>query len=593
MDGKGQTLFWFHNEKVKVEVPFFQRPYVWDEEDWEELLVSINNANKESMPFIGSFILQELEDKYYVIDGQQRITTLTVMIKAYVDTFKELPDGVKSQFLNFIYDIKYHGLQPVYNPRLIPSNIDKQDFDAVMLGDAEKIEEQKGKITEAYKYFVKNFQGNNYEKNIEMGERILTNNKFFITIILDVNDDEQKIFDSVNSLGKDLTNADIIKNYLYQRMKDEVANDPIMVNKILEHHQQYWVKCFYSDEKRAFWEAKKSYGRIQMNNLEAFLKDFAIIKGIYSAYVVGGIEGLAKAYKIHINKLDYQELQQFSKELSEYANCYYTYNSAYEKMDDFRISDLINTTLLIMDKLETSTFNPYILKVIKNSEDDMEEKLFALQKFVLIRFIYKAKTKNYNKVCDTLMSVENPVQYLESYNDSEELGLNEFPVGLKRIYNKPAILILFLLELIRRNGEEAKYPGGMKYVLSLEHIMPKAWEKNWSKVSSFRWQEATGEYEQVTEYSELIENRKNMITSIGNMTLLTSGLNSAIGNAAFPEKIMGNGKYDGYKKYVGSLTIAQDIIEVYEQNKQWDERNIIARNHSIFNELNQHYKFTK
>lgn len=58
MDGKGQTLFWFHNEKVKVEVPFFQRPYVWDEEDWEELLVSIDNANKESMPFIGSFILQ-------------------------------------------------------------------------------------------------------------------------------------------------------------------------------------------------------------------------------------------------------------------------------------------------------------------------------------------------------------------------------------------------------------------------------------------------------------------------------------------------------------------------------------------------------
>ena len=36
MDGKGQTLFWFHNEKVKVEVPFFQRPYVWDEEDWDD-----------------------------------------------------------------------------------------------------------------------------------------------------------------------------------------------------------------------------------------------------------------------------------------------------------------------------------------------------------------------------------------------------------------------------------------------------------------------------------------------------------------------------------------------------------------------------
>lgn len=545
------------------------------------------------MPFIGSFILQQLEDKYYVIDGQQRITTLNVLIKAYVDSFNELPNGAKSQFLNFIYDIKYHGLEPIYTPRLIPSNIDKSDFDFVMLGQTGDLEEKTGKIVEAYKYFFKYFKNDTSEKNIEFGEKILTNNKFFITIILDLHDDEQKIFDSVNSLGKDLTNADIIKNYLYQKMKDEVSNDPVMVEKILEHHQQYWVNCFYTDDKRPFWESKKVFGRIQMNNIEAFLKDFAIIKGIYSAYNVGGIDGLAKAYKLYINKLTYQELQSFSKEMSEYANCYYIYNSLYEKMDDFKISDIINTTLLVMDKLETSTFNPYILKLIKNKDENLSDKLFALQKFVLMRFIYKAKTKNYNKVCDTLMNVDDPVQYLKTYNDSEELGLNEYPTGLKRIYNKPAILVLFLLELIRRNGEESKYPGGMKYVLSLEHIMPKAWEKHWSKVPSYRFDEEENIFKQVTEYSNVIENRKNMIVSIGNMTLLTSGLNSAIGNSSFGEKILGNGKYDGYKKYVGSLTVAQDIVELYEQKKQWDERDIISRNIEIFNELNNYYKFVE
>lgn len=593
MDGKGQTLFWFQNDKVKIEVPFFQRPYVWEEADWKELLLSINSANKETMPFIGSFILQELEDKYYVIDGQQRITTLTVLIKAYIDSYKELPAGAKSQFLNFIYDVKYHGLEPVYAPRLIPSNVDKQDFEAVMLGEIEEIEAKCGRIVEVYKYFSKYFSKNSIQENNDFGEKILTNNKFFITIILDVHDDEQKIFDSVNSLGRDLTNADIIKNYLYQKMKDKVSNDPVMVGKILDHHQKYWVNCFYSDDKRAFWECKKSFGRIQMNSIEAFLKDYAIIKGIYSAYNAGGIEGLAKSYKTHIDKLDYQELQLFSKELSEYAMCYYTYNSVYDTMDDFRISDVINTTLLIMDKLETSTFNPYILKVIKEADEDLEEKLFALQKFVLMRFIYKAKTKNYNKVCDTLMTVDNPVQYLKSYNDADELGLNEYPVGLKRIHNKPAILILFLLELIRRNGEESKYPGGMKYVLSLEHIMPKAWEKHWSNVSSYKYDEINKEFQQVTIYAEFVEHRKNMIASIGNMTLLTAGLNSAIGNAAFTEKIVGNGKYDGYKKYVGSLTIAQEIVTVFEQNKQWDERNIIERNRTLFAELNAYYRFTE
>ena len=71
-----------------------------------------------------------------------------------------------------------------------------------------------------------------------------------------------------------------------------------------------------------------------MNSIEAFLKDYEIIKGIYSAYNAGGIEGLAKSYKTHIDTLDYQELQLFSKELSEYAMCYYTYNSVYDAMDE-------------------------------------------------------------------------------------------------------------------------------------------------------------------------------------------------------------------------------------------------------------------
>ena len=64
MDGKGQTLFWFHNEKVKVEVPFFQRPYVWDEEDWEELLICIVYANKKFFPIFFIPYIRSLKKRY-------------------------------------------------------------------------------------------------------------------------------------------------------------------------------------------------------------------------------------------------------------------------------------------------------------------------------------------------------------------------------------------------------------------------------------------------------------------------------------------------------------------------------------------------
>lgn len=591
MDGKGRALSWFQIENVIMEVPFFQRPYVWDEEEWEELINSINNANSESMPFIGSFILQKIDKKFYVIDGQQRITTLSVLIKAFLDSFEDLSQSRKQQLFNYIYETRFHGLQDIYIPRLIPSNIDKNDFDAVMRGSQEDIQNKNGKIVQAYKYFHKYFVGNSDDKNREIGIRLLTNKKFFIVIELDEQDDEQKIFDSVNSLGRDLTNSDIIKNYLYQKMKDYVNNDPDMVQQLLQHHQTYWVDTFYSENKRAFWEKSKTLGRIQTNNLEAFLKDFATIKGIYSPSKTGGIDGLAKAYKSFINNLDYDGLKLFSKELSDYAICYYTYTSAYEQMDDFKLSDIVNTTLLVLDKLETTTFNPYVLKVIKSNSGDVEEKLFALQRFIVMRFIYKAKTKNYNNVCESLLNSDDPIQYLNNYNNLESLGLDEYPLGLKKIYNKQATLVLFLLELIRRNGQESKYSGGMKYSLSLEHIMPKSWERHWSDVPSFKYVGGSEEFSQVTEYNALIENRKAQILSIGNMTLLTSSLNSAIGNLPFEAKILGNGKYDGYKKYAGSLSVAKEIIDIYESNKAWDERNIYVRNQKIFSELNDYYKF--
>ena len=71
MEGQSKTLYWFSEDKILLEIPFFQRPYVWAEPEWEELIHSIETSNEESMPFIGSFILQKpsKNNKYLVIDG--------------------------------------------------------------------------------------------------------------------------------------------------------------------------------------------------------------------------------------------------------------------------------------------------------------------------------------------------------------------------------------------------------------------------------------------------------------------------------------------------------------------------------------------
>ena len=137
--------------------------------------------------------------------------------------------------------------------------MDKNDFDIVMDTklDYSSLDNKQGLIIEAYKYFHDYFLHNDSEKNIFIGSKIITNKKFYIAIVLNEEDDEQKIFDSVNSLGKDLTSSDIIKNYLFQKMKTITGDKDIYNKKILDIHNKYWTEVFLQVKQEVFGKNKK------------------------------------------------------------------------------------------------------------------------------------------------------------------------------------------------------------------------------------------------------------------------------------------------------------------------------------------------
>lgn len=602
MNGNGIALKLLLQSNA-LEVPFFQRPYVWEEEHFEALIDSFEDSPEGVMPFFGSVILKEFNGpdsgQYLVIDGQQRCTTFCVLIRAILDvcdSTNQLSANQITRLIDCVYKVSENTEgDEIYTPKLIPSNPDKKTFDSVMKVGEDRSGlcslESNEAIIKAYQYFYNYFSLNvNQIKPFYM--RLIAENNSIIKITLSSTDDEQKIFDSVNSMGKSLSNADIIKNYVFQKLRENAKNDDVKKNQVTDLYNEYWDSVFYADEKKDFWYRELTVGRIKTDNLESFLKDFAIVKKIYFAKKTTGTYGLCNAYKAYINTLSDNELKAFVKEIHSYAVVFYSYKIEYEELNEFVWDDYKNRLLLILDNLDTTTFNPYVLMVLKECPDEAEKRFLNLERFILQRFIFDGKTKNYNQCCEKLMQVEDDKKYLIEYmNDSPTLN-DSYKNRFRQCTNGQARMLLFLVEMLIRRGSEEMYSDGLRInTFSLEHIMPQKWQSSWYGVDSF---DEDGNVVDRNNVEVFIQGRNKAVRSLGNMTLLTSKLNTSISNSDFETKINGKttGKNPGgIKKYASSLETTKSIVEAYENGIMWDERQIYLYEKKYFDLLNEFYEF--
>ncbi len=602
MDGSGIALKALLQSDV-LEVPFFQRPYVWEVEHFETLIDSLDDSPEGVMPFFGSVILKEFggtdSGQYLVIDGQQRCITFSVLIRAILDVCdgnNHLSPNQVTRLIDCVYTVKENADgDELYYAKLTPSNPDKKAFEKVMNvenGRPISIDESTtSKIEKAYKYFYEYFMLNT-DKIKPFYMRIVAENKSLIKITLSASDDEQKIFDSVNSMGKSLSNADIVKNYIFQKLRENAKHDEVKKDQVTALYEKYWDSIFYADERKDFWYKEYTVGRIKTDNLESFLKDFAIIKGFYFAKKTTGAYGLCNAYKEHINKLSDDQLRDFVKEIYEYALVYYKYKKEYEDLNEFRWGDYTNRLLLILNSLDTTTFNPYVLMVLKEKSNEVKSRFFNLEKFILQRFIFDGTTKNYNQCCEKLLKVDDDCKYLEEYMAESPTTNDSYKDRFRKFSNNQARLLLFLIEMLYRDGEEEKYSDGLRIdKFTLEHIMPQKWQSAWIDVAAY---DENGDLIDRNDVEAFISSRNRAVKSLGNMTLLTSKLNASVSNSNLETKM--NGKVTGsnpggIKKFASSLVTTKVIIDVFEETKLWDEREIFKYEEQYFKKLNSFYKF--
>ena len=568
MDAGKRTINDIFNGNRVLEIPFFQRAYVWGQPQWERLLEDMKAISVSNKPyFLGSVILKQQEtttgsrvgDKRTVIDGQQRLTTLNIFFKVLCLKTNE----------NSTFDRSFK-LRDNSNA-LLHNHNDIQAFNEILALTELKDLEGESNITQAYNYFKDNLVPN--DLNLDS----ILSNVLFVGIDLSQEEDEQQIFDTINSLGVKLTTAELLKNYFFNR--DDI-----------EKYNKYWKEVFEKDEEtKNYWDREIIAGRLRRTFIDLFFfaylqikiqeTDFKVKAEDKDAYAK--VEHLFESYKNFIKSYLNNNKEAILSEIKEYALLFkknFNYEILEEELtQDFGI-DRINT---IIFGLDTTTLIPYTLYILRNiSDETTKNELFGIiETYIMRRMITHSNTKNYNQlftdklINNRVLSKQEFLDYIEKRDDKvnflptdEEL---EKGFNTSILINKQSAGILYLIESKIRNEKDSTALLGInKY--SLEHLMPKKWRNNWDKLSS--------------KESEI--NRDRKLLTLGNLTIITQSLNSSIRDSKWEDKLKGKNKKGGLTEYSAGLKTISQFLEYPE----WDEKTIEERALFLYEKAKQIWK---
>lgn len=612
MKAEAKSLHFLGDGK-QLMVPFFQRHYVWDKDNWAELLKTFEN--KEDMPFLGSIIIKHIEQSFsssetLIIDGQQRLTTITILAKAIYDC---LPDenktegsGIRHAIENFLFYRKNSSDDfEKSSTKIAHSRLDSQDYTYVMKSglfknvdiiNCETITENSSNILKCYKYYRNRLSIKTVNELKKLHDSIFNEDRITIVLIeltsQDIN--EQRIFDTINRAGIKLSSADIIKNNLFKKCLDVCNNAHKTREDVCNLHDSLWEETFYKDESTSnLWDEKRIFGNVQKSNLEFLLYCVAEIKWGRNDELFSKLE---KVYVDNTANYDYEQMRDLIQEISKYGSLYKKYildfHKEYINEDEplvFGYKDIVNRLLLILDIFGVQMFYPYVLKRIKEANEDLKDgslchDFAVLESFIVRRRLSGKGVTDYAIKCDQIIHPikgENDIVGVlakEMSDVNSDISDDTISNYFNKVNNETAKPILFTIELFKRN--QPKHDNSkLQYCFTLEHIIPKSWQRNWGDVDIYDM--TNGELFNGTD-EEKVKYRKKTVMNLGNMILLNQSLNSSVSNNRFDVKINGiQGKQNGYR-FCSSMELTKEIILAYDNGEKfWDERNIVKRKNNL------------
>ncbi|GAA8182651.1 DUF262 domain-containing protein [Helicobacter pylori] len=503
----------FSKASTVFSIPVYQRNYTWEEENCEKLLQDIISISQNKKThFMGSitYILHLIDEKnslrslreFVIIDGQQRITTLMLLLKA-IET--KIPnEGVKKEIDNLL-NLSGQRL------RLKPIKSDKEAFDLVMQNRSHEIQGV-SHVRNNYKFFTKAL-----EDYLSKGVRIEEIYGAFLRLkIVAVGlelgeDDPQVVFESINATGVQLKGLDLIRNYL---MMGENSD------KQQALYYEYWIPL---EE----WIGEKHLDDFIMTYLRIYLEN-KLKEGDRKVY---------EALKAHHRDNFPNDIQGLMSDMREYGRIYQIFlDRDHYFLHRGDLQQLANLRLRVKDlvKIKFGVAKPFVLRCARDFEEgklDYENFCEILQ--ILISYFVR------RSVCGESSNALNNVLYplyrqLELYRQPENVSADTLKrylgksVGQYIFPNDDRIKAAFagrsapaanvckfiLLEIEKLNNAEPPKEEN----LEMEHFYPKT--------PAQEWRDMVGDY---------FTFEQDYLNNFGNLTL--SGQNQRLGNKPYEAKI--------------------------------------------------------
>ena len=527
--------------KRQFSIPVYQRNYEWSKDQCVKLFNDIIVASKRNEPhFCGSVVYSMVQYKdginyFIIIDGQQRMTTVYLMLKALMDMAPNEID--KERIKNVLMNndpFQPYTIDDSSKLKLKPIKSDNNQLMLLIEGKYDEIDRGSG-IWHNYEIFCdlikKELDKGVQISQIYRGIQQLT----CVDIILDDNDNAQEIFERINSTGVPLSLADKIRNFVLMTNIDQEAL-----------YENYWLQI----EKLVKKDAMSSFFLDYLNmKIDGFTRES-------EAY---------DAFKTHYERGGYTN-ETILKELHHYAEFYH----AFLYGDDSRYGTAINAILRDIQRLKQSTVFLFLFRVFDDfhngvgnlDENELAKVLKLLLNYSIRRLVCEIGSNSLRGLYKTLYSrifanesnkqtyYDSIVSFLLQLTSKDALPSDEnFALALKEknLYRKNALCKYLLVELENQGKEKIIVDN-----LSIEHIMPQNSNisEDWQKMLGSNWMTVKEKY----------------LHTLGNLTL--TGYNSELGDKPFDKKKQMLDDADSKVVWLN-----KDVMSCEE----WNESTIVSR----------------